>query len=424
MDDEGSQGWRRSVLMIWLSQFFSMAAFGFSLPFAAFFMQQDLGVTDRQELLDDLARFHAIPALIFLVMAPVWGLVADRFGRKPMLVRANIAAGVVIIGMGLAQSVGWLFVCRAAQGMFTGTISAAMSLGTSLSPRRSQALVLGLLASAIDLGGMAGNWMGGKCAEAFGYRAAFFVGGGLALIAALLVALCVQERFQPPAPPPSAESGGPLRRRVWAVLSPLWPVLALMFAATSLLMLDAPVISLLVQDLNGGLKGSAGVQGDLNALRGLVSLPVAIVAGWLAGRLPPSLIVATAALATAASAAGMAAVSTLGGLFLVAAALSFSDKWLYPTLNAWLNTHASSARRGVVFGLAASVRSLGWFLGPIIGAGLASTWGLRCTYVVMAVGLVVLAGAALVVGRFRRPMATAEPAAPPPGDDEVRGDGG
>jgi DHA1 family multidrug resistance protein-like MFS transporter len=422
MDSDGDPGWRRGVFVIWLSQFFSMAAFGFSLPFVAYFVQEDLGITDHQELVGMLATFHAIPALIFLVMAPVWGLVADRFGRKPMLVRANLAVFVVIVGMGMAQSVGWLYVCRAIQGLFTGTISASMSLGTALAPRRAQALVLGILASAIDLGAMAGNWLGGCCAERYGYRVAFFVGGGMALVAAALVAFGVRERFQPPVRLPDAEDGTPWSR-VGSVLAPLWPVLLLLVCSTALIMLDAPVLPLLVQEVNGGIAGAAGLQGELNALRAVVSLPAAIAAGWLAGRLPPGGIVAAAAIGAAACAAGMAEVQTVAGLFLSGILLSFSDKWLYPTLNAWINSRAQSAQRGLVFGLAASVRSLGWFLGPILGAGLAADSNLRRTYWVMAAGLVGLAIIALAVG-FRRAPSNASPIGSGPGDEEVRGGDG
>src|SRR5204863_7634266 len=66
------------------------------------------------------------------IFSPIWGALADRYGRKVMVLRALLVGGLIIALMGLVQNVGQFLVLRILQGMFTGTIAAATALLASI----------------------------------------------------------------------------------------------------------------------------------------------------------------------------------------------------------------------------------------------------------------------------------------------------
>jgi len=116
--------WRRNLAFAWIAQILSLSGFGFALPFIPFFIQE-LGVTDAEELRLWTGVLASAPALSMAVMAPVWGLLADRMGRKLMMLRAMLFGAIILAGLSLSQTVTTVFVLRVAQGLFTGTMTAA-----------------------------------------------------------------------------------------------------------------------------------------------------------------------------------------------------------------------------------------------------------------------------------------------------------
>ena len=63
------------------------------------------------------------------VMAPVWGRVADRTGRKLILVRASLCMALAMGAIGLVQSVGQLVLLRLLAGLLGGYSSGAVGAG-------------------------------------------------------------------------------------------------------------------------------------------------------------------------------------------------------------------------------------------------------------------------------------------------------
>ena len=119
--------WRQNLGVIWASQFLSFMGFAFAMPFYSYYMQKDLGVTDPQQLKIWMAVFGAAAPLSLAIFSPLWGLVADRYGRRPMMLRANLGAALMLVCMGAVTSVGQLVFFRSLQGVLTGTMTAAFS---------------------------------------------------------------------------------------------------------------------------------------------------------------------------------------------------------------------------------------------------------------------------------------------------------
>ena len=97
-------------------------------------------------------------AVSMVVAQPIWGAVADRYGRKPMLIRSMIGGAVVIGLMGFAQTPLQLLVLRFMQGGVTGVVAAATALVSATTPKHRLGLVLGLMQVAMFTARPSARW--------------------------------------------------------------------------------------------------------------------------------------------------------------------------------------------------------------------------------------------------------------------------
>jgi MFS family permease len=132
-------------------------------------------------------------------MAPIWGSLADRYGRRVMLIRATLAGSVIAFLMGLAASPQQLVLLRILQGGLCGTVAAAVTLVSTSTPDENLGTALGVMQTSQFVGQAMGPVIGGVLADAFGYRAVFPISSLLMAISLLLVVFLVREKFEAPA---------------------------------------------------------------------------------------------------------------------------------------------------------------------------------------------------------------------------------
>ncbi len=134
-----SESWRRNLYAIFIAEFIVITSFSFVTPFMPLFLQElgSLAITD--------AAFWAgiatsASGLAMFLSAPIWGIIADRWGRKPMVLRAMFGAGAVLALTGLASNIYYVVGLRFAQGLLSGTVAAASAPGGIHDPQRQDAL--------------------------------------------------------------------------------------------------------------------------------------------------------------------------------------------------------------------------------------------------------------------------------------------
>ena len=155
----------------------------------------------------------AVTPAVSGVLGPLVGRLADRFGRKLMLIRSLGGFVVIIAAMGLVTSVPQLLLARFVQGLFAGFTPMAMALASVSAPPDRVPAVIAMLQSAQLLSNAVGPAAGGYVASHFGIRYAFFVTAGMCALA--LIALIVLFREMAP---PRAAAGATARLRMRDVL--------------------------------------------------------------------------------------------------------------------------------------------------------------------------------------------------------------
>ncbi|HEL1761890.1 TPA: multidrug efflux MFS transporter [Streptococcus suis] len=193
--DDGSRYWQQNLKVAWLGNFLTGVSFTLVMPFISVFVEE-LGVEAGQvEYYAGLAV--SANAFAAAVMAPIWGSLADRYGRKPMMVRAAFAMIFTMGGMAFVPNVFWLIVLRVLNGVFTGYIPNATALIASQVPKDKTGYALGTLSTGAVAGNLIGPTLGGILAEMFGVHMVFLLVGLLYAIVVLLTVFYIREDFVP-----------------------------------------------------------------------------------------------------------------------------------------------------------------------------------------------------------------------------------
>ena len=190
-----STDWQRNLKIAWIGTFFTGASFSIVMPFMALYIEE-LGVKgDMVEWYTGLSV--AVSALASALVSPVWGRLADRYGRKPMMIRASMVMTFTMGGLALVPNVFWLLFLRTLNGLFAGYVPNATALIASQVPQNRSGYALGTLSTGLTAGVLIGPLFGGTLSEAFGMRGTFLLVGLILFICCLLTVFGLREDFQP-----------------------------------------------------------------------------------------------------------------------------------------------------------------------------------------------------------------------------------
>jgi len=371
--------WKRNLILIWISQTLSISGFSLALPFSPFFIQE-LGVTDPDAVKFWCSLSASAVAISLAIMAPIWGTLADKYGRKPMMLRANFSAMIVLAAMGLAPNVQTFVILRFVQGLFTGTISAAMTFVSASTPSHRQGMALGSLSAAVFAGSFLGPLAGGFLAEHIGYRYTFFLSGALLLIPSMLIFFFVQEKFTPAEEEEVEKTGGGTWRDRLSALGPGGPILALLAFMAVARTFDGPFLPLYVQEINGKIEGASQLTGLLNGVAAIGAMLAGVLLGRLADRKSPPSIGKLSAIGAGCFAALIGLFPSFIVLFPARLIMTFFSGGLDPVFQIWISRITPDAKRGTIFGWSVTAKSLGWAVSPLIAGTIAVHFGTRMVF--------------------------------------------
>ena len=179
--------WKQNLFLLWLSQLAVMSGFSAMIPFVPLFIKTRYGVADNAELAFYVSGFNFWGTLAYAVFCPIWGVLADKFGVKPMLLRGTFITCWMFPAMAYVSSPGWLIFLRFLSAACAGTTAASQVMIARNTPDDKQGFAQGVLTTAVWGGAMLGNVIGGVIIYYFSYTCAFWLCGILYLFAGVAV---------------------------------------------------------------------------------------------------------------------------------------------------------------------------------------------------------------------------------------------
>jgi DHA1 family multidrug resistance protein-like MFS transporter len=335
-------------------------------------------------------------SIAMALVAPVWGTLADRYGRKPMVVRA-MAGGVVTTGLLIVAPNVWVvLLLRILQGILAGSVAASQALVAAVTPREEMAFSMGLMQAAVFSGAAVGPFIGGFLNDRLGFHGTFAAGAAMLLVATLLVVFFVDERFERPAGAGSARINPYANMRGLATSAGLLAMALVLFMAEFGNVVPAPVLPLFVPHLSGvprvgGQLQTSTAVGIILAVAGVCAALSSCRVQRLSNRFGyRRVLVAATALAGVLYVPAFF-VQSVWQLVAVRASVGFCLGAAMPTASAMVGLLTPERRRASAYSLMASATSLGIAAGPLVGGALGALYGLRPVFLVTASVLILVA---------------------------------
>lgn len=378
------KGWKKNLYIIWAAELVAILGFMIAFPLFPFFVQE-LGVTDLKQVEIWSGLLSTSTALAMALFSPLWGSVADRYGRKLMLERAMFAGAVIIFAMGFVTNVQQLLFLRILQGSLTGTVPASIALVAAMSPQDEIRYSLGLMQIAVFSGAFAGPILGGIVADLSGSRVAFRIAGAMLLLAGLAILAFAEERFEPGHSKVESPMGSLLHGlRVAIASSQLLTAIVVVFLVQLARVIVSPLLPLFVQSLNPAGERVASTAGGILGVDFLCSAIAATTIARISNNIGYRRALACCILGNVPLYALQALVRDSTQLLILRAASGGFMGGIMPMVNAIIATSAPEGRQSSTIGLSHSATSLGNAIGPILGAIVAAALGMRSTFLCSA----------------------------------------
>ena len=401
------QRWVFNLIVVWIAEFIAIVGMSLVIPFLPLYLSEDLGVSPRAAPMW-AGIIGGANFIMAALVAPIWGGLADRHGRKPMAVRALLGLAIAVGLMGYAQNAYHLLGLRLLQGALGGFVAAAIALVGSSVPRDRLGGALGTLQTAVVSGHLIGPLFGGFLSDRYGFRPTFQITGGILIVATLLVVTLVREEFTPP--PTEAKPGYYQSFRLLIGIPQLRQIFVVMALTQAGIMLLNPLFSLFVKELQVAAADLGKVAGLISAAPAITSVLAAPLWGRLGDQRGHARMLALA-LGIAALIYPWGYVATVWWhLFCLRLALGAFTAAISPSAHAIAAHSVEEHRTAGAFSVLSSAQMLGAAVGPFVGGPLASAIGIRSLFPVTAALLLAAAVGCLMVHRAGASIAPHEPA--------------
>ncbi|NDJ84629.1 MAG: multidrug efflux MFS transporter [Chloroflexi bacterium] len=373
--------WRRTLYIMFFARLVTAVGFSVIFPFLPLYVA-DLGSSSGAsiELLAGLV--FSAQAFTMMLASPVWGAVADRYGRKLMVERSMLGGAAIMLLMAFATSAEQLVILRAIQGTITGVVSATSALVAAVAPRDRTGYAMGMMQLGTWSGVAVGPILGGIIADEVGFEATFIVTASLLFLAGILVLFGIEEEFTP------AEENRKINifggwKRIFSepAVTTTYSLRFTSWLGRTMLVPIAPlfVVSLLASDNDVGK-----ITGFMVGISAAAGTAGAVYFGRLGDRIGHRPIFIWGATAAALFYFPQSLVTNIWQLILLQGLAGAAAGSILPSLSAMLVQYTQPGDEGAVYGIENSVVAASRTLAPLIGGAVASILGLRITFVLAA----------------------------------------
>lgn len=385
MSDEAPH-WRRNMYVCLFGSFTNVTAMTLLLPFLPIYVEQ-LGVHGHAAIVEWSGIAYGVSFLGAGAVAPLWGKMADLYGRKLILMRASLAMAVCMSLIGVAQDIWHLVALRLLAGLLGGYASGAVVLVATQTPKHRSGWALGMLSTGTLAGTLLGPLIGGVLPGLIGLRGTFFLAGGTIFVAFLATCLFIHEERVPP-------GMRRITRGAWSMIPDRRPVIAMLTAATLLMLANMsiePIITVYVGELapDSDVVFTAGLVMAASAIGSIFAAPRL---GRLADRIGHWNLISGCLFACGVLLVPQALIDRSWQLIGLRFLMGISLAGLLPAINATIRHSVPQTAAGTILGYSTSAQYAGQVLGPLAGGFVGGHWGMRTVF--LATAVIMFAGAA------------------------------
>ena len=367
--------WKENLRVAWFGSFLTGASISLIVPFMPIFVEQ-LGIEGDQ------VAFYAglaisVSAVSAALVSPIWGILADKYGRKPMMIRAGLAMTITMGGLAFVPNIYWLLFLRLLNGVFTGFVPNATALIASQVPKDKSGAALGTLSTGVVAGTLTGPFVGGFIAEVFGIRNVFLLVGSFLFLAAILTIFFIKEDFQPVA----KEKAIPTKEVFSAFKYPR--LLVNLFLTSFVIQFSAqsigPILALYVRDL-GQTENLLFVSGLIVSSMGFSSMMSAGILGKLGDKVGNHRLLVAAQIYSVIIYLLCAHATSPLQLGLYRFLFGLGTGALIPGVNALLSKMTPKSGISRIFAFNQVFFYLGGVIGPMAGSAVAGYLGYHAVF--------------------------------------------
>ena len=377
--------WKRNLLISWIGCFFTGASFSLVMPFIPLYIEELGAPASQVPLLSGLAI--SITALAAAIVAPIWGNLADRKGRRLMMIRAAAGMTVTMGALAFVPNVYWLLVMRFFTGVLSGYIPNATALIAYQAPREKSGWAIGTLATGAIAGNLIGPLMGGILAELLGMKNVFIITGMILFITLLLTIFLVKETFEPVEKKNLMSTkeilGQSTRRSVLFGL--FFTSLILQLGMTSI----SPILTLYIRELSTDTGNVLFLSGLIVSVAGVSAVISSPYLGRLGDRIGNHKILLLGLVFSFCCFIPMGLVTAPWQLGVLRFLLGFSTGALMPSVNTLISKITPPEGVSRIFGYNQMFNNFGQVLGPLVGSAVAQAYSYSAVFFVTA-GFVLL----------------------------------
>lgn len=392
--------------ILWVGVLFCSASYTMSVPFLPLFLF-DLGVQESSVNLW-AGIVHSSAFLVGAVMAPLWGMLADKYGKRMMVIRAGLSLSVIYALIAFVQSPEQLVGARMLHGFVGGFVPASMSIVASIAPKQQLGWSLGMMQAGAMTGGILGPLFGGLLAELFGLRNSFIAAAAIILAATIAVITWVREGGEGQAALDKqagkkeegsvAPKAAPITFRMAFRNRSLVNMLLLLVVFQLSINMIQPLMALHIAGMSGNGAGSDGVvlsAGLVLSLIGIAGILASPLWGRLGERKGYYRILVLCFMCAGTVICMQYFVEKLWLFAIVQFVFGLFVAGIGPIVNTLMVQSTDEQFRGRTFGLTASANQCGGMLGPLIGGVLGMALNIHWIFVTTGV-IMMMAGLAVL----------------------------
>lgn len=372
--------WKAVLTILTCNVVLMSASYTMLIPFLPMYLINELGVTsDNVNMWSGI--IFSVTFIVSAVMAPIWGKLSDKKGRKPMAVRAGVGLAITYFICGIVSSPIQLMFARILQGFAAGLWPAELAIMSSYAPKEKLGFCMGVMQGALTAGGVIGPLLGGVLASVFGMRVSFFISAGALALITLITLIFIKE------PPREAKTPEQLALAKEAEKVNLLkvPMIRRMLECAVVIQMAIlilqPILTLYVAELHHSMDNVIMLSGmvfSLGGFAGAISAPL-----W--GRYGQSHGFFRTMCITLAGTGFILIIQSIPNTLTPFAILQFVCglfyAGVYPSINSILVKKSPAEQRGRIFGLMFAAQQIGSTIGPLVGGFIGTFFGLKFVFI-------------------------------------------